>query len=68
MPHALAVVTALLVCASAFAAEVDIVVYGGTPGGVAAAVAAARMGRTVALVEPHLHVGGMTASGLGKSD
>lgn len=46
----------------------DIVVYGGTPAGIAAAIAAARMGRTVALIEPHAHVGGMAASGLGKSD
>lgn len=48
--------------------EFDVVVYGGTPGGVAAAVAAARMGRTVALIEYHRHLGGMSASGLGKSD
>lgn len=50
------------------AKEFDVVVYGGTPGGVAAAVSAARMGRTVALIEYHRHLGGMTASGLGKSD
>jgi hypothetical protein len=46
----------------------DVVVYGGTPGGVAAAIAAARLGHTVALVEYHAHLGGMSASGLGKSD
>lgn len=46
----------------------DIVVIGGTPGGIAAAVAAARLGRSVALVEYHNHIGGMTTSGLGKSD
>ena len=49
-------------------AAVDVVVVGGTPGGIAAAVAAVRMGRTVALVEYHDHLGGMAASGLGKSD
>ncbi len=48
--------------------DADIVVYGGTPGGLAAAVAAARLGSRVILVEPNLHVGGMTTSGLGKSD
>lgn len=48
--------------------EFDIVVVGGTPGGVAAAVTAARHGRSVALVEYHAHLGGMAASGLGKSD
>lgn len=46
----------------------DVVVYGATPGGIGAAVSAARLGRKVALVEYHNHVGGMAASGLGKSD
>lgn len=46
----------------------DIVIVGGTPGGIAAALAAARLGRSVALVEYHSHIGGMTTSGLGKSD
>ena len=46
----------------------DVIVIGGTPGGIAAAVTAARLGRTVALVEAHDHFGGMSSSGLGKSD
>ncbi|TWT34664.1 FAD-dependent oxidoreductase [Blastopirellula retiformator] len=46
----------------------DLVVIGGTPGGIAAAIAAARQGRTVALVERQSHIGGMSTSGLGKSD
>lgn len=46
----------------------DVVVVGGTPGGIAAALAAARLGRRVALAERHPHFGGMSASGLGKSD
>ncbi|QDU28297.1 soluble pyridine nucleotide transhydrogenase [Anatilimnocola aggregata] len=46
----------------------DVVVVGGTPGGIAAAVTAGRLGRRVALVEYHDHLGGMSASGLGKSD
>ncbi len=46
----------------------DVVVVGGTPGGVASAVAAARNGRTVAVTE-HLPVlGGMLTNGLGKTD
>jgi len=50
------------------AQNVDVVVYGGTPGGIAAAIAAARLGHTVALIEYHAHLGGMSSSGLGKSD
>lgn len=46
----------------------DVVVYGGTPGGIASAVQAARMGRSVILVEPGRHLGGVMASGLGASD
>ena len=46
----------------------DVVVVGGTPGGIAAAIAAARGERSVALIEYHDHLGGMSASGLGKSD
>jgi FAD dependent oxidoreductase len=48
--------------------EFDVVVYGATPGGLGAAITAARMGHSVALVEPQNHVGGMTASGLSRSD
>ncbi|MFN9371442.1 MAG: FAD-dependent oxidoreductase [Planctomycetaceae bacterium] len=46
----------------------DVVVYGGTAGGVAAAVTAARAGRTVVLIEPSAHLGGMTSGGLGATD
>ncbi len=46
----------------------DIVVVGGTPGGIMAAVAAGRLGSRVLLTEYHGHIGGMSASGLGKSD
>lgn len=46
----------------------DLVVIGGTPGGIATAVTAARLGLKVALTEYHGHLGAMSASGLGKSD
>lgn len=52
----------------AAATSVDVVVLGGTPGGIAAAISAARLGHSVALIEYHNHLGGMSASGLGKSD
>jgi hypothetical protein len=48
--------------------ECDIVVYGGTSGGVSAAVQAARMGRTVIVIEPGKHLGGLTSGGLGATD
>ncbi len=44
--------------------KVDICVYGGTPGGVAAAVQAARMGKSPALAVFRRHVGGLTSAGL----
>lgn len=46
----------------------DVVVFEATPGGIAAAIAAARQGDTVALIESQNHIGGMMASGLSKSD
>lgn len=46
----------------------DVVVYGGTSGGVTAAIQAARMGKSVVLVEPSRHVGGLTSGGLGATD
>lgn len=46
----------------------DIVVYGGTAGGVIAATAAAREGATVGLFERSSHLGGMVSGGLGWTD
>jgi hypothetical protein len=46
----------------------DIVVYGGTSSGVAAAVQAKRMGKTVVIVCPDKHLGGLTAGGLTWTD
>jgi hypothetical protein len=48
--------------------EADVCVYGGTSGGVAAAVQAARMGKRVVLAEPGRHLGGMTSGGLSAVD
>ncbi|MBC9929127.1 FAD-dependent oxidoreductase [Chitinophaga qingshengii] len=48
--------------------DYDIVVYGGTSGGVMAAIQAARMGKKVALIEPGKHLGGLTSGGLGWVD
>src|SRR5690348_8190588 len=48
--------------------EYDLVVYGGTPGGITTAVQAARMGKSSVLIEPGKHLGGMTSGGLGATD
>lgn len=49
-------------------ADFDVVVYGGTAGGVAAAVQVSRMGKSVAVIEPSQHIGGLTSGGLGATD
>jgi hypothetical protein len=46
----------------------DIAVYGATPGGIAAAVAAARLGRTVVLLAHEDHIGGIVSNGLTNAD
>jgi hypothetical protein len=60
--------TAVFPCHGGQVIDSDICVYGATSGGVVAAVAAARLGKSVALVSLNNHVGGMTASGLGVTD
>lgn len=46
----------------------DVVIYGATPGGIAAAIAAAKGGHTVLLAEPTIRIGGMTTNGLSHPD
>jgi hypothetical protein len=46
----------------------DIIVYGGTSGGVTAVIQAARMGKTAILIEPSQFLGGLTTGGLGATD
>jgi len=46
----------------------EVIVIGATPGGIATAVTAARLGHGVTLVAYHSHLGAMSSSGLGKSD
>jgi hypothetical protein len=46
----------------------DICIYGGTSAGVAAAVQAARMGKSVVIVSPDKHLGGLSSGGLGWTD
>jgi len=69
--HAPLLVAALLVSCIGPARSViesDVVVYGSTPGGFCAAIAAALEGASVVLLEPTSHVGGMNTGGLSFSD
>lgn len=66
-------VSACLLLASASVSQAactsaDVVVYGGTPAGIAAAIQASRQKKDVILLEPTAHIGGMMASGLNKTD
>ena len=59
-----------LLCMTASAAEplYDVVVYGGTSAAVSAAVQAAKLGKTVIVVSPDQHLGGLSSNGLGFTD
>jgi len=62
------VLAVLCLCLGARAAEYDVVVYGGTSAGVTAAVQARRMGKSVVIVSPDKHLGGLSSGGLGFTD
>lgn len=47
---------------------IDICIYGGTSAGVIAAYTAKEMGKSVILIEPGNHLGGLTSGGLGQTD
>ncbi len=46
----------------------DVVVYGATPGGIAAAISAAKGGHSVTLIEPTDRIGGLLTAGLSYTD
>ena len=46
----------------------DLVIVGGNPGGIMAAIAAARQGKTSVILERTNHIGGLPANGLGATD
>jgi len=46
----------------------DICIYGSSSGGVIAAYTAKKMGKSVLLIEPGKHLGGLTSGGLGYTD
>jgi hypothetical protein len=50
------------------AMNADVCIYGGTAAGVAAALQVKRMGKSVLLLEPGQHLGGLSSGGLGATD
>ena len=64
----LTIVTRLMVPGMSAAPALDVVVYGGVPCGIAAAIAAAREGAKVVLIEPTKHVGGLSTSGINTAE
>ncbi|MFN3758004.1 MAG: FAD-dependent oxidoreductase [Algoriphagus aquaeductus] len=61
----------LLACASPKEVnefEADIIVYGGTSAAITAAVQAKKMGKSVLVVSPDIHLGGLSSGGLGFTD
>ncbi len=49
-------------------AQFDVVIVGGTPGGIMAGIGAARQGKTAVILERTSHIGGLPANGLGATD
>jgi hypothetical protein len=49
-------------------ASTDVVIYGATSAGLAAAIQVARMGKSVVILDPGTHVGGLTTGGLSWTD
>ncbi len=54
--------------AMAFSSEPDVLIFGGTPAGIASAIAAASDGHSVLLIEPTDRIGGLVTSGLSHTD
>ena len=65
-----AIVFAMAACCAlgASASDYDLVIYGGTPAGISAAVQAKRMGLKAVMIEPTSRIGGLTTGGLGRTD
>jgi hypothetical protein len=67
------ILSTILLSLSAFIAlaqtsSYDVVIVGGTPGGIMAAIAASREGKTAVLLERSTHAGGLPVNGLGATD
>ncbi|MBI3878868.1 MAG: FAD-dependent oxidoreductase [Verrucomicrobia bacterium] len=61
-------VAVALLAPSLRAAEYDVVIYGGTCAAVTAAVQAKKLGKSVIIISPDKHLGGLSSGGLGFTD
>src|SRR5207247_2290378 len=71
LPLKCLVISMLLVASNTDGAQppsADVCIYGGTPAGVMAAVAAARHGHRVTLIDVNNHIGGVVSGGLVATD
>src|SRR5687768_14507689 len=68
MARWLIVAVVLALFPGAQSVQYDLVVYGGTSAGVIAAVQARKMGKSVIIVGPDRHLGGLSSGGLGFTD
>lgn len=55
-------------CLFAQTFQADLIVYGGTSAAITAAVQAKKMGKSVLVVSPDIHLGGLSSGGLGFTD
>ena len=64
------IVILLLSCCSSENKPVkaDVIVYGGTSSAITTAIQVSRMGKSVIVVSPDTHIGGLSSSGLGYTD
>jgi hypothetical protein len=67
---AIAIVATLLTtsCKQNATRYYDVCIYGATSSGVMAAYTAKSMGKSVIIIEPSIHLGGLTSGGLGQTD
>ena len=68
MPRPLSLLFVLAAFLGGSSSAKDLVIYGGTPAGMAAGVVAAREGASVVIIEPTRWIGGMVTGGLSRSD
>ncbi|MCM8528698.1 MAG: FAD-dependent oxidoreductase [Lentisphaeraceae bacterium] len=62
------VIACLCSCTTAEDKKYDVVIYGGTSAAVTSAIQVKRMGKSVIIVSPDIHLGGLTTGGLGWTD